>query len=109
MRIDVYLHTVDDSGISGKLDRILSQLELLMAVADDIKKALANLDTETTAIGANIAALAARIKNGMSDQEVADIQASFGVLSDRLTALAADPTVPVPPPSPALQALRRKI
>ena len=80
-----------------------------MAVADDIKAALASLDTETTAIGTLITALAAKIKNGMTDAEVADIKASFGTLSDRLTSLAVDPTVPVPPPTPAMQALKKKL
>lgn len=103
------------SCLEEKVDRCLhllhvltGKVEKLMAVADDIKAALATLDTETTAIGANIAALAAKIKNSMTDAEVAEIQGSFGTLSTRLTTLAVDPTVPVPPPPPALAALRKK-
>ena len=95
--------------IESKLDVALTLLEKLMAVADDIKAALASLDTETTAIGANITALAAKITNGMTDAEVAEIKASFGTLSARLVTLAVDPTVPVPPAPPPLTALRKKI
>ncbi len=81
----------------------------MATLAEDLKAALANLDTETNAVAANIAALAAKVKNTMTDAEVADIKAGFGALSDRLTGLATDPTNPVPSPSPALTALRKKI
>ncbi len=95
--------------IQGGIDALLSQGVRLMALADDIKTALANLDAETTAVGANIAALAAKITNSMTDQQVADIKASFATLSTRLTTLAVDPTVPVPPAPAPLTALRGKL
>ena len=106
----------DYDKILHKLDLILDgvhflkeKVGILMAVADDIKAALANLDAETTAIGANITAIAAKIKNTMTDQEVTDIQTSFTALSARLTSLAVDPTVPVPPVPPALAKLRQSL
>ncbi len=102
--------------LEEKLDRILCQLhilreigEKLMSAADDFKASLAKLDTETTAVGALVSALAAKIHNGMTDQEVADIKAGFTALDTRLQTLAVDPTDPVPPAPPALQALRKKL
>lgn len=101
--------------VLSKLDEILlhqktltGKVDKLMALADDIKKAIADLDKETTDIATVQAALVAKIKNGMSDQEVADIKASFGTLGDRLKSLGVDPTNPVPPAPPALQELRKK-
>ncbi len=102
-------------GIRRKLNSILCHLDdierkvdKLMALADDLKAGIAQLNTETTAIGNLITKLAAQIKNGMTDAEVADVKASLTTLSDRLTSLAVDPTIPVPPPTPELQALKAK-
>jgi uncharacterized phage infection (PIP) family protein YhgE len=115
--------------IERKLDRILLHLgaieegeEVIMALADDLKAGIQALNDETNAnaasldaVQANIAQLAARIKNGMTDQEVADVKASLtgmsGLLtaeSDRLKLLAQDPTNPVPPVPPALATARAK-
>lgn len=95
--------------IIARTNHLAERLEILMSVAQDIKKALAALDAETTLVANNIAALAAQIHNGMTDAEVADINASFTLLSDRLKALAVDPAAPVPPPPATLLALRSKI
>lgn len=105
-----------------KLDKIICTGEKLMALADDLKAGIAKLDAETNAnaaaieaVQANITQLAGRIKNTMTDQEVADIQAALGVQSDKLTAesdrlktLAVDPTNPVPPVPAALAQARKK-
>ncbi len=102
------------SSIEGKLDRILHVLKLisqkedtLMALADDLKAAIAELDTETNAVAANIAALAAKITNSMSDADVAAVKAALSAESDRLKTLAVDPTNPVPAAPPALKAARK--
>lgn len=106
-------HMAHASGV--KLNQILvrlsvldSKLETLMALVDDLKVSIKQLDDETTAIGALITKLAAGIKNSMTDAEVADVKAAFGTLSDRLTTLAVDPTIPVPPPPPMFAALKAK-
>ncbi len=97
--------------IEDKLDVALFKLTnaeaLLVGLKADFDAKFALLDTETTAIGANIAAIAAKVTNGMSDADVAAVKADFDTLSARLTTLAVDPTVPVPPPPPPLQALRK--
>lgn len=92
--------------IDAKLDALLEyaqiitdRLEKLMTLAQDELAALEKLNQETTKVGDLITTLASRIKNSMTDQEVADVKTAFGALSDRLTALAVDPTNPVPPPS----------
>ncbi len=94
--------------IQQTMDTLNRKMDILMALADDLKAAIANLDAETTAVGALITKLAGEIKNNMTDAEVADVKASFTTLSDRLTSLAVDPTQPVPPPSPAMKALKAK-
>lgn len=90
------------------LSSIDKRLETLMALADDLKKSIADLDAETTAIGTLITSLAGRIKNTMTDQEVTDIKAALTAEGARLTTLAVDPTNPVPPAPPQLQAARAK-
>lgn len=79
-----------------------------MAVADDIKSKLAELDSETTAIAGLITNLASRITNSMSDQDRSDIQTALSAISTRLTSLAVDPTVPVPPLTPQMTAVKAK-
>ena len=106
--VALYQFITQQDVILKKLDKILHNQEKIMAVADDIKAALANLDAETTAIGALITKLAGGIKNSMTDAEVADVKAGFDTLSQRLTTLAVDPTQPVPPVPPPLAALKKK-
>ncbi len=91
-----------------KLDELNRKVDKLMALADDLKASIANIDTETTAVGALVKKLGDEIHNGMTDTEVADIKSALSAVSDHLTAIAVDPKNPVPPMSPALQALKSK-
>ncbi len=93
--------------IEHKLDQTLTRLEKLMALADDLKAGIDQLNTETDAVAANLAQLAGRITNSMTDQEVADIKAGLRAESDRLVTLGKDPTQTVPPMPPALLAARK--
>jgi chromosome segregation ATPase len=118
------------TSIDEKLDIVVSQLALvlsrektLMALADDLQAAIAQLNTETNANAASIAnvaalitSLASRITNSMTDQQVADIKAALTAQSalltaegTRLTTLAVDPTNPVPPTPPQLTKLRAAV
>lgn len=94
---------------SEVLQCLTRKVDYIMAVTDDLKVILKDLDAETTDIATNIANMAAKIKNSMTDAEVSDIKSGFGTLGDRLKTLAADPTVPVPPVPPPLAALRKKV
>ncbi len=93
--------------VQEKLDQIISLLEKLMALADDLTAGIAELITEPDAVAANLAQLAARVKPQMTDQEVADVKSALSAESDRLKTLAVDPTAPVPPVPPALAAARK--
>lgn len=111
----VHLVVDQDPATAASLRQILSLLQViskkedtLMALADDLKAGIALLDTETNAVAANIAALAGKITNSMSDADVAAIKDALAAESARLTTLAVDPTVPVPPVPPALAAVRAK-
>ncbi len=81
----------------------------IMAVADDLKAGIAALNAETDVIAALLTSLAGRIKNSMTDAEVADVKAALQAESDRLTTLGVDPTNPVPAPSAPLAASRAKV
>jgi hypothetical protein len=113
----VFVHSdpTGDPATGSKLDRLLHLLlgvdkkaDILMALADDLKAGIAKLNDETDQVATNIANLAARIKNTLTDQEVADIQAALTAESDRLVTLAKDPTNPVPPAPGPLLATRAK-
>ncbi len=103
-----HFHCPDVERLDRKLDLILTKLETLMALADDLKAGIAQLDAETNAVAALITSLAGKIKNSMTDQEVADVKAALTAEAARLTTLAVDPTQPVPPVPPPLAAVRAK-
>lgn len=90
-----------------RLDRLTRIGGRLMALADDLKASVAKLDSETTAIADVVSSLAARIKNSMTDAEVAELQGAFTALDERLKGLGVDPTNPVPPPTPAFTAAKK--
>ncbi|MES2342333.1 MAG: hypothetical protein V4597_11690 [Pseudomonadota bacterium] len=100
LRIDVYHHLAQDEGTAEVL-RLLRRIEeRIMALADDLKAGLKKLDDETTAIGALITTLSGKVKNSMTDAEVAEVTGQLDAISARLTSLAVDPLNPVPPPVP---------
>ncbi len=107
---------IPDEKIISMFEVIMLRLEVLegkadkiMALADDLKAAIAELDAETTLIGTRIDALVAQLGNSsLSDQEKADIFAALKAESDRLKTLGTSPTTPVPPVPPALAAARKK-
>lgn len=92
--------------VQQSLDMLNRKVDTLMALADDLKAGIAQLNTETNAIAALITKLAGSITNSMSDADVTAVKAGLSTLSDRLTSLAVDPTIPVPPAPPALQTLQ---
>lgn len=98
------------AALAGLIRRSEAQgtlLERLMSVADDIKAGLAEIDAETTKVGELITALAGKIKNSMTDEEVASIKGALTASGDHLKTLAVDPTTPVPPEPPPLVNARR--
>ncbi len=108
--------------VFARLDALKAQGEKIMSVADDLKAGIALLNDETNAnakslddVAARIAQLQSSVKNSMTDQEVADLKAALGGVSDltlaesaRLKSLAQDPNNPVPPAPPQLAAMRSK-
>jgi hypothetical protein len=96
--------------LGGKLDGLTAlvhslhkKVDRLMALADDLKASIKKLDDETTAIGAVVTDLVAKLQQGnLSPQEQADVFAALNAVSDRLVSLGKNPTDPVPPPSPQM-------
>lgn len=69
--------------------------KLVMASAE-LKAALKKIDTATDNIAADIQRLKEKIGTGMSDADVASVQAEADRIADRLTAIAADTEDPTP-------------
>lgn len=62
----------------------------IMAAVDDLKAILARIDTATTNIAADLTAIKAKIGTGMTDAEVAEVQAGLEAAASRLEALDAE-------------------
>jgi len=69
--------------------------KILMASAE-LKAALAKIDTATDNIAADIQRLKAKIGTGMSDADVAEVQAKADAIVTKLEGIAADPDNPDP-------------
>lgn len=61
-----------------------------MAAVDDLKAILARIDTATTNIAADLKAIKDKIGTGMSDADVAEVQAGLEAAAARLEALDAE-------------------
>jgi hypothetical protein len=66
-------------------------------ISQELKDAMAELDTETTAIGNRIADLSGQITTAMTPDEVKQVVDQLNSESSRLKTLASDPNNPVPP------------
>lgn len=63
---------------------------MIMSAVDDLKAILARIDTATTNIAADISAIKDKIGTGMTDAEVAEVQAGLEAAAQRLEALDAE-------------------
>ena len=66
-----------------------------MATAE-LKAALKKIDTATDNIAADIQRLKEKVTTGMSDADVAEVQADADRIASRLEGIAADPDNPDP-------------
>jgi|SRR6185436_2491299 len=98
MSSDIHVHLHIDLGerATAKLDAIFAQNERLLMAAADVKAALAKIDAATNDIAADIKGLKAKIGTGMTDAEVAEVQAEADRLATKLEGIAADTENPVP-------------
>jgi hypothetical protein len=71
------------------------QREILMATAE-LKAALAKIDAATDNIAADIKRLKDKVGTGMSDADVASVQAEADRIASKLEGIAADPDNPDP-------------
>jgi predicted transcriptional regulator len=105
--IHIYLGRNDDEesaeSVTARLDQIITQLDavqaqgekLIMASAE-LKATLAQIDEATTDIAADIDRLKAGVVVGMTEVEVAEVQAEATRLATKLRGIAADTENPVP-------------
>ncbi len=79
---------------------IITHLQELKRMDQAILDVLDAIDTETTAIGTEVADLQAQIKTSMSPADVQAVKDRLGNISTKLQSIAADPNNPVPNPTP---------
>jgi hypothetical protein len=79
-----------------KINRILRLCEVQHMASAEIKAALAKIDTATDNIAADIVRLKEKIGTGMTDAEVAEVQAGLDKTVTKLEGIAADPDNPEP-------------
>ena len=86
---------------AARQDEMLTLLRAIKAQGERMHQELidlaAKIDEATNAVAARIDRLSARIKNSMTDEEVAQVKAALGAEVARLTDLGKDPNNPVPP------------
>ncbi len=93
-----HLHIHHHCSCEHKIDEVLHLLkELKMALSQDILDLSKKIDDATNVIAAKIAAQSAKIKNSMTDEEVAAVKTALQGEVDKLTALGQDPANPIPP------------
>jgi hypothetical protein len=106
------MHRQDRSAVvETKLDLCLARLELvlcrtetleqkvdqLMAVSQEIKSLVSQIDAATNEIAADLTALRDQIAGGVDAATAEEIRAGLQTQVERLTALGQDPANPVPP------------
>ncbi len=71
-----------------------------MSAGSKLNEVLDRIDTETNNVAAVVHTLRGEIKEGMTAAEVATAQGKADAIEGRLKGIAADPTEPVPEPTP---------
>lgn len=94
--IDLNVH--NDTEVMTLLRQILRQGERLMSKADDLLAVVARIDTATSNIAADITAIKGQIGTGMSDEDVARVQAALEAAAAKLDALDAENPEGTPAP-----------
>ncbi len=82
--------------VSDQLATQFTRLEEIRMALLDLKAALAKIDAATDNIAADIQTLKAAIKPGMSDAEVAEVQAGLDAAASKLEGIAASTDDVVP-------------
>jgi len=100
MKFNLYQSFHVEREVVEKLDAILSAIhkleEKIMAAFEDITALLTAIDTETNLIAARIQSLIDQIGAGLTPAQAETIQIALQGEVAKLTALAADPTNPIP-------------
>ncbi len=105
---EVHVHHHSDEQVQAMFGIIQTQLtELkaqgnkLMALVDDLKTAIAELDAETTNVATRIDALIAKLTSqSLTPEQKTEVLAQLAGETARLKTLAADPIIVVPPSGP---------
>lgn len=101
MKFEIHLIHHFDSATLAVFEWFIHGLEKRMSqIADDLKALTAKMNDATNALADELTTLKALVKNGMTDAEVAEVEAGLQAVADKLTGLASDPNNPVPVPAP---------
>lgn len=82
--------------IEGALKILVTQGASLMAATQDVKDAMARIDSATNAIAARISDLISKLGTGMSQADLDAVTASLQAEAAKLESLGADPENPAP-------------
>jgi len=103
-RHDIHLHEEHGGRVTDMLGRILTRLGVLEAQGErlvmagaELKAGMKRIDAATTNIAADLKRLKDKVGTGMTDAEVADVQAAIDAQATRLEGMANDPDNPDPP------------
>lgn len=99
-------HHHHDPDYAQRLDRIEHALQqileqgkvIITMISKETRDVIAKLDAATTAIGNRLDTALSQIKEGMTADEVKEVQGLIAADADRLQAMGTDPTNPVPTP-----------
>ncbi len=98
IHLHVHVHYEFPESVTGKLDQLLTQGARILMAAADLKAALTKIDVATDNIAADLVRLKALIVPGITDAEVAEIQALLDASVAKLEGIAASTDDPVPNP-----------
>jgi hypothetical protein len=96
---EIYVHHCFDE-TPGVLRRIEAIERKVSAMHEEFQAAIVRIETATTAVGARLDALAAKLANGVTAEEAAPLIAELTALGDKLEAMGKDPVNPDPVPLP---------
>lgn len=92
MEIHIHIPNITNEDISCKLDKILEQLEVMMAKVDELKAELVAANEATNELASDMDDLLSRLEGGLSAEEATAVQAQITELKTKLQAVAAKHT-----------------
>ncbi len=98
LEIHVYHHFDDAPDVRRRLEALEGKVSVMH---EEFQAAITRIESATTAVGARLDALAAKLATGVTAEEAAPLIAELTSLGDKLEAMGKDPANPDPIPMPS--------